>query len=148
MLDTYRELIDLLAATPTKLKDAAERAGEPPAGAWGAAQVLAHMAAAEQLWFDRLNAMLRQRDALIGPPDRKVADLQARLTDAGAAAGLEEFNRLRGETISTMMGLSLTDWSKTATHATRGTLSIEELVEDMVDHDGEHLAQLAALGPA
>jgi hypothetical protein len=145
MLDTYRELLDMLAATPTQIKDAAAQAGAPPAGEWDAAQVLAHMAAAEQLWLERLNAMLRERDALLGAPSQAVADTQARLMGQSVAENLAAFNTLRGETISLMMGLSLTDWTKTATHHTRGELRIDELVEDMVDHDGEHLAQLQAL---
>lgn len=148
MLDSYRELIDLLVATPTQLKDAAEHAGAAPAGEWNAAQVLAHMASTEQLWFDRLNVMLRERDALIGPPSGKVVELQTRLMERNVDENLAEFNRLRGETISLMMGLSLTDWGKTATHATRGAMSIADLVEGMVDHDAEHLAQLQSLGEA
>jgi uncharacterized damage-inducible protein DinB len=145
MLDTYRELLDMLAATPTQLKDAAQQAGEPPAGEWSAAQVLAHMTATEQLWLERLNAMLRQRDALLGPPSRDVTDTQARLMGQTVNENLAAYNALRGETISMMMGLSLTDWTKTATHHSRGEMRIDELVEDMVDHDSEHLAQLQAL---
>jgi uncharacterized damage-inducible protein DinB len=145
MLDTYRELLDMLAATPTQLKDAAQQAGDPPAGEWSAAQVLAHMAATEQFWLELLNAMLRERDALLGPPSQLVADTEARLMGQTVAENLAAYNALRGETISLMMGLSLTDWTKTATHHTRGELRIDELVENMVDHDSEHLAQLQAL---
>ena len=145
MLDTYRELLDMLAATPTQLKDAANQAGAPPADEWDAAQVLAHLAASEQFWLERLNAMLRERDALLGPPGQAVNDTQTRLMAQNVAENLAAFNALRGETISMMMGLSLTDWTKTATHRTRGEMRIDELVEDMVDHDGEHLAQLHAL---
>lgn len=145
MLDTYRELLDLLAATPTQLKDAANQAGAPPAGEWSAAEVLAHMAATEQLWLELLNAMLRERDALLGPPSQLVTDTQARLMGQTVAENLAAYNALRGETISLMMGLSLTDWTKTATHHTSGEMRIDELVEIMVDHDSEHLAQLQAL---
>jgi len=76
MLDTYRELLDLLAATPTQLKDAAAQAGAPPAGEGSAAQVLAHMAASEQLWLDMLNAMLRERDALLGSSGQHIEEMQ------------------------------------------------------------------------
>jgi uncharacterized damage-inducible protein DinB len=145
MLDTYRELLDMLAVTPTQLKDAAQLAGAPPTGEWSAAEVLAHMAAAEQLWLERLNAMLRERDARLGPPRQQVTDLQARLMGQPVEENLAAYNALRGETISMMMGLSLTDWTKTATHHSRGEMRIDELVEDMVDHDSEHLAQLQAL---
>jgi uncharacterized damage-inducible protein DinB len=145
MLDTYRELLDLLAATPTQLKDAAQQAGEPPAGEWSAAQVLAHMAATEQYWLELLNAMLRERDALLGPPSQAVDDTQARLMAQNVDENLAAYNALRGETISLMMGLSLTDWTKAGTHRSSGELRIDQVVEYMVDHDSEHLAQLQAL---
>jgi uncharacterized damage-inducible protein DinB len=145
MLDTYRELLDLLAATPTQLKDAAQQAGEPPAGEWSAAQVLAHMAATEQLWLEMLNAMLRERDALLGAAGQQIEETQARLMTQNVDENLAAYNALRGETISLMMGLSLTDWTKAATHDTLGEMRIDEVVENMVDHDSEHLAQLQAL---
>jgi uncharacterized damage-inducible protein DinB len=145
MLDTYRELLDLLAATPTQLKDAAQQAGAPPAGEWSAAQVLAHMAATEQLWLDMLNAMLHERDALLGAAGQQIEETQARLMAQNVDENLAAYNALRGETISLMMGLSLTDWTKTATHDTLGEMRIDEVVENMVDHDSEHLAQLQAL---
>jgi uncharacterized damage-inducible protein DinB len=145
MLDTYRELLDMLAATPTQLKDAAQQAGDPPADEWSAAQVLAHMAATEQYWLELLNAMLRERDALLGPPSQAVADTEARLMAQNVAENLAAYNTLRGETISLMMGLSLTDWTKTGTHQSSGELRIDQVVEYMVDHDSEHLAQLQSL---
>jgi hypothetical protein len=147
MLDTYRELLDLLVQTPSQLKDAAQRAGEPQEGEWGAAQVLGHLAAAEKVWLARLNSILQQKDALLkrGPTPEIRAYGEERMRDS-VDENLDAFNALRGETISLMMGLSLTDWGKTGTHETRGEITIEDVVESMVDHDAEHLDQLKALG--
>ena len=62
-----------------------------------------------------------------------------------AAENLHEFNTRRGETISLMMGLSLNDWDRTGVSDARGELSIEDVVEDIISHDTEHLDQLRAL---
>lgn len=146
MLDSYRELLDLLAATPTKLKAAAEAAGEPAAGEWSAAQVLAHMAAAEKMWLQRLDAIMNQPNALLRPgPTAELAAYQERLMSGTVASNLSEFNTLRGEVVSLLMGLSLRDWERSATHETRGELAIADVVEGIVDHDSEHLGQLEAL---
>ena len=59
---------------------------------------------------------------------------------------LAAFNTLRGESVSLLMGLSLIDWDRSGTHTTRGTLSIADVVEDIVDHDAEHIGQLEAPG--
>ncbi len=145
MLDTYREMIDLLVATPNALREATDNAKEPPPGEWDAAQVLAHMAAAEQLWLDRLNVMVHQRDALLKSGGAAFFELQERLMPGDAESNLAEFNNRRGETISLMMGLSLNDWSRTAIHESLGEMSVEDVVEGIIDHDNEHVAQLRAL---
>lgn len=145
MLDTYRENVDLLVSIPNALKEAAEAAGAPPEGEWSAAQVLAHLAAAEQIWLDRLNLLLHQRDPLIKPPGPAFVELQERLMSGDLQTNLEEFNARRGETISLLMGLSLNDWSRSGIHETRGAMSIEDVVEHIIEHDSEHLEQIRAL---
>ena len=146
MLDTYRELLDLLVQTPTKLRDASELAATPPEGEWGAAQVLAHMAATEQFWLERLNLLLRQTDPLLRAPSGEIGARQDALMNGTVADNLAAFNQVRGETISLLMGFSLRDWDKSGTHETRGEMSIADVVDMMVDHDAEHLEQLRALG--
>lgn len=147
MLDSYRELLDLLAQSPTKLRDAARVAGEAPAGEWNGAQVMAHMAAVEQLWFGRLNAIMHQPDALLTAPGAEFGALQERLMGGTVEENIDEFNRVRGETVSLLMGLSLRDWEKTGTHPTRGAITIADIVETAIDHDAEHLGQLNDLAP-
>jgi uncharacterized damage-inducible protein DinB len=145
MLDSYRELLDLLAQTPTRLREAAERAGEPPEGEWSAAQVLAHMAATEQLWFGRLNAIMHQSNPLLKIPGAEYQQAQDALMDGTVEANLTAFNNVRGESVSLLMGLSLRDWDRTGTHETRGEVSIADVVETMIDHDAEHINQIEAL---
>jgi uncharacterized damage-inducible protein DinB len=146
VLDSYRELLDLLVKTPTQVRDAATAAGEPPEGEWNAAQVLAHLAAAERMWLGRLNQLMNERDPMFKPgPNPEIAAYGESLMSGTVEGNIEAFNTYRGETVSVLMGLSLRDWERTGTHATRGELSLADVVEDMVDHDAEHLAQLQAL---
>ncbi len=145
MLDSYRELLDILAQTPTQLRQTAQAAGEPPAGEWSAAQVLAHLAAAERLFFGRLNQLLRERDPLLKRPSEEHFAYQEQLMSGTVEQNLNAFNAVRGEVISLLMGLSLRDWEKTGTHETRGEVTLADLVEHMVDHDAEHIEQLESL---
>jgi hypothetical protein len=146
VLDSYRELLDLIVRTPTQLRDAADVAQAPASGEWGAAQVLAHLATAERLWLGRLNQILQERDALLRPG--RSAELRAyeeQLMSGSVADNLSAFNATRGETVSLLMGLSLRDWEKSAMHETRGEMTVADVVEAIVDHDAEHLHQLEAL---
>ena len=146
MLDSYRELLDMVVQAPTRLRAAAEAAGEPRGGEWSAAQVLAHMAAAEHLWQGRLNLLLREPNAHIRPgPNDKVRQVQDDLQGGTVDDNLAAFNTLRGEIVSLLMGLSLRDWERTATHETRGEVTIADVVDGIIDHDNEHIEQLERL---
>lgn len=147
MLDAYRELLDLIVRTPMRLREVAEAAGDAPEGEWNAAQVVAHMATAERLWLDRLNHIMQGREALLRPgPSAELRAFQEQLMGGTLADNLAAFNAIRGETVSLLMGLSLRDWERSATHETRGEISVADTVEAIVDHDAEHLQQLEALG--
>ncbi len=146
MLDSYRELLDIVVQSPTQLKAAAESAGEPAEGEWSAAQVLAHMASAENLWLERLNLLLREKEPRIRPGvSDKTRQIQDQLMDGTVADNLDAFNTARGEIVSLLMGLSLRDWERTGTHDVNGEISIADVVESIVDHDAEHIEQIKAL---
>ena len=146
MLDSYRELLDMVVQGPTQFQAATDAAGEPPEGEWNAAQVMAHMAATEHLWLERLNQLLHEKEPRIRPGGTgKAAQIQEQLMSGTAADNLDAFNTSRGEIVSLLMGLSLRDWERTGIHDSRGEISIADVVETIIDHDTEHLAQLNAL---
>ena len=147
MLDVYRELMDLLAGTPTQLREAAAAAGDPPPGEWGADEIAAHMAAGEQFYLERLNILLNQSNPYLysfgAAADARTEELRAGSLEANVA----EFGLQRGETVSLLMGMTLVDWRRTGNHETLGEISIEDVIEEMIDHDADHIAQLRDLAP-
>lgn len=145
MLDEYRELIDFLAQTPTQLKDSATGAGDPPDGEWNAAQVIGHLAACEFYFVERLNRLLRENSPHLRSFGAKAAERQESMMDASVDENLQAFNELRGESVSMLMSLALNLWDRSGTYESEGTMSIEDVVELMIDHDAEHLAQIQGL---
>lgn len=145
MLDEYRELIDLLAQTPNKLKDAAASAGDPPDGEWNAAQILAHLAAAEYYFLERIQLLLRQDNPYLRSFADAATERQQTMMDNDAAGNLAAFNELRGETVSTLMSLALNLWQRAGNHETLGTVAVEDVVESIIDHDADHIDQLQSL---
>lgn len=146
MLEAYRELIDLLAETPTRLKDAAATAGEPPAGEWNAAQVIGHLSITEHFFLERINLIVHENEPRLRNFQKPAAERFEALRDNDAETNLKAFNALRGETVSTLMSLALGSWERTGMHDTRGEISVEDVVEAMIDHDSEHLDQINAAG--
>ena len=146
MLDEYRELIDLLAQTPTRLKDGAAAAGEPAAEEWNAAQIIGHLAASEYFFLQRLHLLIRETSPRLRPFGDAATERFESMKDNDAETNLQAFNELRGETVSALMSLALNLWSRTGIHDTEGVMSLEDVVETMIDHDTEHLEQMDNLG--
>ena len=145
MLDEYRELIDLLAQTPKQLKDGAAAAGDPPDGEWSAAQIIGHMAAAEFYFLERINLLLRQDDPYLRSFADAATERQKSMMENDVETNLAAFNDLRGETVSTLMSLALNLWTRSGTHETAGAMAVEDVVDMMIDHDTDHVQQIANL---
>jgi len=148
MLDNYRELIDLLTETPTRLKELvegwplpAQRSNED----WGPIEVIAHLADAERLSRQRIARMLAEDT----PYFRAMNQIEMARAGDYASRTLEDvldaFGRERAETVSLLMNLSPKDWTRTAIHETRNEISVEDIVEDLIEHDREHLEQIRQL---
>lgn len=145
-LDGYRELINELASQPPLLKEAAESAGDPPPGEWGAAEILAHLAATEELFLSkRLRPMMAEttpRLRLFGDPENERMN---ELRNRSWEENLETFGDSRGEIVSMLMSMTTGDWERSGIHDTEGEITIEQVIETILDHDTEHLNQLRAL---
>lgn len=147
MLDEYRELIDLLAQTPTNLKNVAADAGDAPEGEWNAAQVIGHLAATEFYFLDRINQLLRENEPYLSSFGADAFARQEPMMNNDVATNLAAFNELRGETVSTLMSLALNLWERAGNHPS-GMVTVESTVEMMIDHDADHIQQIEALHPA
>ena len=146
MLDDYRELIDLLAHALPDLREAASTAGEPTGDEWSAAQICGHLAASETMFLGWLNDLMQRNDPLLRAPNAAHFAEQERLQQQPVDASLDAFASLRGDTISLLMGLSLRDWERPGVTEEGGSaVTLSQIVEGMVDHDADHLAQLRGL---
>jgi hypothetical protein len=145
VLDSYRELLDELAATPTQLREMASRAGSPRPGEPDAATILAQLAASEQAYFAQLNTLLNEVNPVLRSSEAAVNARVDELAGQSWQENLDAFNAVRGETISLLMGMTLNDWEKSGGHPESGSISIADLIEQMADHDAEQIRQLKAL---
>ncbi len=139
MLHPYQELIDLLAETPRRLTALLGGVDtSPPETTARLTRVVAHLAAAEALMRERIRRMVAQET-----PYFRAVDL-ASLAEAvpTLAEAVQRLGHERGETLTTLMTLSLKDWERTAIHETLGEITVEDLVEQLVEHDRAHLEQV------
>jgi hypothetical protein len=142
MLHPYQELIDLLAETPRRLTALLEQASSDGEGQRAQlARVVAHLAAVESLMRERILRMVAQ-----DTPYFRAVDLSALAeTTTSLREALDKLGRERGDTLTTLMTLSLKDWERPAIHERLGQVTVEDLVEQLVEHDRLHLEQVERL---
>lgn len=140
MMHPYQELIDLLAETPRRLTALLEKRSEgTPEDKL--TRVVAHLAAVETLMRQRILDMVA-RDT----PYFRAIDLSAKAEAVTSLAeALDRLGHSRGDTLTTLMTLSLKDWERRAIHEQHGEVTVEDLVEQLVDHDRVHLQQIEQL---
>ena len=143
MTDAIGEMLDDLSHTTTRIQELSEQYGDnPPGGSaddWGAARILRHMSEVEKLLRGRMQLALTQETPYFKPgklPADPGEGLEFR-------PELEAFAIERGETISLLMNLALKDWERTGIHDQRGELSVEDIAEQLIEHDNAHLEQMA-----
>jgi DinB superfamily len=146
---TPDERLARLASTPGEMASVIERrsaralARRPAPDAWAPVEVICHVRDTEELFGDRVAAILSMHEPSLpsaGPSDRWADERQYRRHDAATA--LAHFRRRRGESLETLVALSPSDWQRGGEHPARGRLSIDLLVALMASHDDTHLEQL------
>lgn len=150
MHDVYRELIDTLSGTPQQLREMlTDREITTPRSneTWGPPEVVAHLVDVEKLQRGRMQAILDKETPYLPKFDPNATARQHDYAASDLATSLEAFAQERGETLSLLMNLALKDWERTGVHDTFGIISIEDIAEQLIEHDGEHIRQIEeALG--
>lgn len=140
-------LLQALAATPADLQrlmgsfsPAGARHASP--GSWSPVEVVSHLLDVEERYRARLQRIVTEEQPSVPeivPPEGgyPVTEELPELLEAFAGA--------RAETLAFLKGLSAGEWQRRATHATWGELTLRFFVQNLVEHDTEHLNQLALL---
>ncbi len=139
-------LLQALSATPLRLAEvldtlpraALDWQSEPEA--WSAQQLIGHLSEAEAPFLARLQRLLAEPNPWLpyfGPdvarPDR-----------GEVAEHLTRFRARRSELVRFLCGLSAEDWDRSGVHETMGPTTLAQQVQNIANHDAEHLGQLRA----
>lgn len=134
MLDDYQDLIDELLGTPRVFRARLEELEEGPERDEVLA-LIAGLRERDRVVLDRLQRLTRETSALLKAiPDADEAPLPPVPTES-AEELLNSFDSARGDLISLLMNLTLKDWSRTATHAVEGEVTLAQEVEHHVEFD-------------
>ncbi len=145
---TRDELIDELAATPARLREAvasldgAALERRPDSGGWSAIEVCRHVRDVVQVYGMRFKWMILDEDPFLPnyDEDRWVSEHPDGAPHIGLM--LDEIAAYRAETVRLLRSLPDEGWSRTGRHEALGRVELEPYVRHQLAHEEQHLDQL------
>ena len=117
-------------------------AWHPDAQTWSILMSVAHLYHSEAFMQQRFRRIITEHNPTLpgfGPDD---ATPQTTLEFDEL---LKAFHAVRMETLAILYELTPEDWSRPAVHAVQGETTLQLQVQNMIDHDREHLEQIHAV---
>lgn len=118
---------------------------QPGPGEWSMHQLIAHLTAAEAPFLKRLTRIIEEESPWLpyfGP------DVARPDSTAAISALLEQFRAARDQLLRFLSDLPPEAWNRPATHETLGPTTLALQVQNIVNHDADHLGQLKDLRQA
>ena len=145
MLDSYRDLIDGLLETPTKVR---ELLGEPVSDDLGenVLILLRELRVREGVELQRIQRVMWERKSRLGSIETDVTQAMNNVTKTGTGESLvNEFGIDRGSLVSLLINLTLNDWDRPVDDATLGEITFAEEIERHLDWDEGIIDRLSTL---
>ncbi|HEU0165181.1 MAG TPA: hypothetical protein VFQ54_09050 [Thermomicrobiales bacterium] len=146
MLDSYRDLIDGLLATPSALRLAL---GDPVPESVSPAvlQLLVELRARELVMLRRARSIMRAESAalrdVMDEPELKAAHA-GEATEATPEELIAGFNTDRSELVSLLMNVTIREWERPVDHHVNGETTLAEEIDDHLTWDEDVIARIRA----
>jgi hypothetical protein len=143
--------ISLLEKTPRLLETLlGDLSGEllhwkPALERWSISEVLAHLAALEQVYAERTLRMVAEDSPALAKYDLAGATSRGEYSRGSAGENLALFTRTRRSTLALLLGLPGSAGSRTGIHSELGSITLAEMLNEWANHDLGHLRQIAEL---
>lgn len=143
--------ISLLEKTPRLLETMlSDLQGEllhwkPAPARWSISEVLAHLAAIEQVCAERVLRMVAEDSPALAKYDLEGAKARGEYSRGSAGVNLALFTRTRRSTLACLVGLPASAGARTGVHSELGNITLTELLNEWANHDLGHLRQIAEL---
>lgn len=118
---------------------------QPASGGWSMHQIVAHLAAGEAPFLTRLQRLAEEDNPFLpyfGP------DVAHPDSDEAMAALLDRFRAEREAKLRFLSTLAADDWERPGVHETLGPTTLALQLQNIANHDAEHLGELHALRAA
>jgi hypothetical protein len=147
----HEDLVDGLAAVPDRVAELIAGLDEetlrwrPADGEWSMKEVCGHLVVDARTWQERFTLMTTQTDPYLKRFDPVAGVRKGGYQEAPVEKTMDEFRRIRRETVEMLSKLRPEDWERTGRHFSRGRVSVAEACALTLGHAESHLEQLRAL---
>jgi len=143
--------ISLLGKTPQLLETLlGDLPGEllrwkPQPDRWSISEVLAHLAALEQVYAERVRRIMAEDSPPLAKYDLDGAKAGQEYARGSADENLGHFTRTRRSSLALLAGLPPSAGVRTAIHSELGAITLAHLLNEWANHDLGHLRQISEL---
>lgn len=137
---TPKLLETLLGDLPAELLD-----WKPRPDRWSISEVLAHLAALEQVYAERVRRITAEDSPPLAKYDLDGAKARQEYSHGSAAENLADFTRLRRASLALLAGLPASACARAGVHSELGPITLGQLLHEWANHDLGHLRQIAEL---
>jgi DinB superfamily len=143
--------VSLLGKTPQLLETLlGDLPGEllhwkPRPDRWSISEVLAHLAALEQVYAERVLRIMAEDSPPLAKYDLDGAKARQDYARGSAGENLGHFTRTRRSSLALLAGLPPSAGARTAVHSELGTVTLVQLLNEWANHDLGHLRQISEL---
>jgi hypothetical protein len=117
----------------------------PEDDAWCIQEIAGHLGDAAEVYHKRLYMMSTQTDPILEPYDPDEFAARHGYLETPIEALVEKLRYWRGESVQLLTTLVNWNWARTGRHLETGRTSIRQLVEHMIEHESDHLAEIRRL---
>lgn len=118
---------------------------KPAPDRWSISEVLAHLAALEQVYVERALRMVAEGSPALAKYDQGDTAARGEYSRGSAGENLAQFTETRRSTLALLAGLPRSAGARTGMHSELGTITLAQMLNEWANHDLGHLRQMAEL---
>ena len=112
---------------------------------WSISEVLAHLAALEHVYAERVLRIMAEDSPPLAKYDLPGAKARGDYAHGSAEENLAHFTRTRRSTLAMLTDLPASAGARTAVHSELGRITLAHLLNEWANHDLGHVRQIAEL---
>ncbi len=108
-------------------------------GGWGVVEILPHLRDWESIYFDRARAIVEEDSPRLMAQDDSLWAIERDYRSQNPANSLAELSEMRERLVAFLSDLPPGAWERTGHHSAFGEITLHVLMNQLCDHDREHL---------